>query len=44
MRALAELEFVAKAENIVLLGQTDPATYCYTSLLLENIEGCWSAC
>ena len=34
LRTLAELEFVAKAENIVLLGPTDPATYCATSLSL----------
>jgi len=44
IRALADLEFVVKAENIVLLGQTEPATYCYTSLSRENIDDCRSAC
>src|SRR5712691_1026129 len=44
IRALSDLEFVAKAENLVFIGPTDPATYCYTSLLLENIDGCSSAC
>jgi hypothetical protein len=29
--------------NLLITGPTDPATYCYTSLLLENIEGCSSA-
>src|SRR3970040_2180988 len=32
IRAFAELEFIARAENIVLVGETDPATLC-TSLL-----------
>ena len=27
MRAFAELDFVAKHENLVLVGQTDPATF-----------------
>jgi len=31
IRGFAELEFIAKAENIVLVGKTDPATFC-TSL------------
>lgn len=44
IRALTELEFVAKAENIVLVGQTGPATYCYTSLSPENIDDWPSAC
>ena len=26
IRALADLEFVAKAENLIFIGQTDPAT------------------
>ena len=25
---------------LLLFGATDPTTYCYTSLLPENIEGC----
>jgi hypothetical protein len=25
---------------LLIFGATDPATYCYTSLLPENIEGC----
>jgi len=32
IRALAELDFVAKHENIVFVGPTDPETFC-TSLL-----------
>ena len=32
IRAFAELDFVAKHENIVLVGQTDPATFCTPSL------------
>ena len=32
IRGFAELEFIARAENIVLVGETDPATLC-TSLL-----------
>ena len=29
--------------NVLVSGPTDPATYCSTSLLLENIDGCSSA-
>ena len=32
IRALAELDFVAKHENLVFIGPTDPETFC-TSLL-----------
>ena len=32
IRAFAELDFIGKAENIVFIGPTDPATYCYTPL------------
>ena len=32
IRGFAELEFITKAENIVLVGETDPETFC-TSLL-----------
>jgi DNA replication protein DnaC len=32
IRAFAELEFIAKAENIVLIGPPDPETFCCTSL------------
>ena len=28
---------------LLVCGATDPTTYCYTSLLPENIEGCRSA-
>ena len=28
IRTFAELEFIAKAENIVFVGETDPATLC----------------
>jgi hypothetical protein len=28
--------------GLLISGPTDPATYCYTSLLLENIDGCSS--
>jgi hypothetical protein len=31
MRTFAELEFIAKAENIVLVGETDLATFCTPS-------------
>jgi len=34
LRALADLEFVAKAENLVFIGPTAPATYCSTWLSL----------
>jgi DNA replication protein DnaC len=34
IHTFAELEFIAKAENIVLVGSTDRTTYCYTSLTL----------
>ena len=32
IHTFAELEFIAKAENIVLVGPTGVATLCYTSL------------
>ena len=28
VRSFAELEFIAKAENLVFMGPTDPATFC----------------
>jgi DNA replication protein DnaC len=34
IRAFAELDFVAKHENLVFVGETDLATFCYTSLTL----------
>src|SRR5256712_8888277 len=29
--------------NVLVTGPTDPATYCYTSLSLDKIDGCSSA-
>ena len=34
IRAFAELDFIAKHENLVFVGETDLATFCYTSLTL----------
>jgi DNA replication protein DnaC len=34
IRAFAELDFVAQRENLVFVGETDLATFCYTSLIL----------
>jgi len=34
IRSFAELDFLAKAENLVFIGPTDHTTYCYTSLTL----------
>ena len=31
IRGFAELDFIAKAENIVFVGPTDPATFCTPS-------------
>jgi hypothetical protein len=31
IRGFAELEFIAKAENVVFCGKTDPATFCPSS-------------
>src|SRR5713101_4633235 len=36
--------WIREHHNLLLSGPTDPATYCYTSLLLENIDGCSFAC
>jgi DNA replication protein DnaC len=44
IRQLATCGWVAEHQNILITGPTGPATYCYTSLLLENIDGCAPAC
>jgi len=31
IRGFAELEFIARVENIVFTGATDPATFCPSS-------------
>ena len=39
---LATGDFIRRHVNVVLVGQSKPATYCYTSLSLGNIDGCVS--